>query len=96
MSTQTIRRWVSEGLLPAAQTAPHAPWRIQLSDAIRARFQPDVPAGYVTLAQAARRLGVARQTVLNQVRAGKRDAVQVVDGKRRGLRIHVADDETLC
>jgi len=83
---------------PAAgeQTAPHAPWRIRLSDEVRCRFKPDVPAGYVAPDQAAKRLGVARQTVLNQVRADKRHAIQVVNGKRRGLRIHVADDETLC
>lgn len=96
VSTQTIRRWVAEGLLPAAQTAPHAPWRIRLTDQIRAKFTPDVPAGYVSLEIAARTLGVARQTVLNQVRAGQRDAIHVVNGKRRGLRIHVADSDALC
>jgi hypothetical protein len=37
------------------------------------------------------------QTVLNQVRAGKRDAVQVVDGERAGLRIDAnGDHDTLC
>jgi predicted DNA-binding protein (UPF0251 family) len=82
VSTQTIRRWVQEGLLPAEQTAAHAPWRIRLTPEIRARFKPEIPPGYLTLDQAARRLGIARQTVLNQVRAGKRDAIQVVDGKR--------------
>jgi hypothetical protein len=35
--------------------------------------------------------------VLNQVRAGKRDAVQVVDGKRPGLRIDANGDyDMLC
>jgi excisionase family DNA binding protein len=43
--TQTIRRWLAEGLLPAEQTAPHAPWRISISDQVRERFVPDVPAG---------------------------------------------------
>lgn len=96
VSTQTIRRWVNDGLLPAVQTAPHAPWRIRLSDEVRAKFKPDVPDGYLPLQQAAQRLGVSRQTVLNQVRAGTRDAVQVVDGRRRGLRINVQDGDTLC
>jgi hypothetical protein len=97
VSTQTIRRWFSEGLLPAAQTAPHAPWRIQLTDEIRAKFKPDVPDGYLPLNAAARKLGVSRQTVLNQVRAGKRDAVQVIDGKRPGLRIDAnGDHDALC
>ena len=91
--TQTIRRWVAEGLLPAEQTAPHAPWRIRLDEEIRKRFVPDPPPGYVPLNEAARRLGLARQTVLNQVRAGKRNAIHVTQGKRRGLRIEVHPEE---
>jgi DNA invertase Pin-like site-specific DNA recombinase/transposase len=93
VSTMTIRRWLQEGLLPAEQTAEHAPWRIRLTDEVRRRFVPTVPDGYVKLDEAARRLGVARQTVLNQVRAGRRQAVMVVEGKRRGLRIEIHPDE---
>ncbi len=37
VSTQTIRRWLEEGLLPAEQTTEHAHWRIRLTDEIRAR-----------------------------------------------------------
>ncbi|MCA1702717.1 MAG: MerR family transcriptional regulator, partial [Actinobacteria bacterium] len=37
VSTATIRRWLREGLLPAEQTTPHAPWRIRLTDEVRAR-----------------------------------------------------------
>jgi hypothetical protein len=58
--TQTIRRWLQEGLLPAEQTAPHAPWRIKLTDDIRRRLIPEVPDGYVRLADAAARTGLAR------------------------------------
>jgi hypothetical protein len=93
VSTMTIRRWVNEGLLPAEQTTEHAPWRIRLTDHIRERFVPTVPDGYVKLDEAARQLGLAKQTVLNQVRAGRRDAVEVVEGKRRGLRIEIHPDE---
>ena len=39
----------SDGLLPGEQTTPHAPWRIRLTDEIRARFVPDVPDGYLPL-----------------------------------------------
>jgi hypothetical protein len=93
VSTVTIRRWLTEGLLPAEQTTEHAPWRIRLTDEVRERFVPTVPDGYVKLDEAARQLGLARQTVLNQVRAGHRKAVQVVEGKRRGLRIEIRADE---
>jgi hypothetical protein len=47
----------------------------------------------VNLDQAAGLLGVARQTVLNQVRAGRRNAVMVVEGKRRRLRIEICPGE---
>jgi DNA invertase Pin-like site-specific DNA recombinase len=91
--TQTIRRWLADGLLPGEQTAAHAPWRIRLSDEIRARFVAEVPDGYVRLADAAARLGVSRQTVLNQVRRGQRHAIHVTQGRRRGLRIQLHPDE---
>jgi excisionase family DNA binding protein len=93
VSTMTIRRWLQEGLLPAEQTAEHATWRIRLTDEVRGRFVPTVPDGYVKLEEVARQLGVARQTVLNQVRAGRRNAVMVVEGKRRGLRIEIHPGE---
>ena len=93
VSTMTIRRWLADGLLPAEQTAEHAPWRIRLTDEVRRRFVPTVPDGYLKLDEAARQLGVARQTVLNQVRAGRRNAIHVVEGKRRGLRIQIHPDE---
>jgi excisionase family DNA binding protein len=53
---------------------------------------PDVPDGYVTLAEAAKRLGVARQTVLHKVQRGELDAIQISDGRRKGLRIKASSD----
>jgi hypothetical protein len=93
VSTSTIRRWLREGLLPAEQSTPHAPWRIRLSDEVRARFVPDVPDGYLPLDHAASRLGVARQTVLHKVQRGELQAVQVTNGRRKGLRIQVPGTE---
>jgi DNA invertase Pin-like site-specific DNA recombinase len=90
VATTTIRRWLADGLLPAEQTTPHAPWRIRLSDKIRARFVPEVPDGYLPLDQAARALGVARQTVLHKVQRGELHAIQVTTGRRKGLRIQVS------
>lgn len=72
VSTPTIRRYLKDGLLPAEQTTEHAPWRIRLTPEVMERFVPTVPPGYVKLDEAARRLGVAKQTVINQVRAGRR------------------------
>ena len=93
VTAPTIRRWLNEGLLPAEQTTEHAPWRIRLTTEVMERFVPTVPEGYVKLDDAARQLGVAKQTVLNQVRDGRRSAVHVTEGKRRGLRIEIRADE---
>jgi len=89
VSVHTIRRWINTGLLPAEQTTPGAPWRISLTEELRARFMPDVPEGYVPLDEAARRLGCARQTVLNKVQRGELHAIEVTNGQRKGLRIKV-------
>jgi excisionase family DNA binding protein len=86
----TIYRWLRAGLLPGEQTTPHAPWRIRLTDEIRARFVPQIPDGYLALDQAAKALGVARQTVLHKVQRGELAAVQVTRGRRKGLRIQVS------
>jgi DNA invertase Pin-like site-specific DNA recombinase len=91
VSSRTIRRWINTGLLPAEQTTPGAPWRIRLTDEIRAQFVPDVPAGYLPLAEAARQLGCARQTVLHKVQRGELEAIHVTNGRRKGLRIKVSD-----
>lgn len=89
VSAATVRRWLRDGLLPGEQTTPGAPWRIRLTDEIRRRFVPEVPEGFVPLADAARALGCARQTVLQKVQRGELRAVQVTKGRRRGLRIEV-------
>jgi excisionase family DNA binding protein len=94
VNTTTIYRWLRAGLLPGEQTTIHAPWRIRLTDEVRARFVPDVPDGYLPLAAAAKRLGCARQTVLHKVQRRELDAVQVTTGRRKGLRIKVSDATT--
>ena len=91
VSTATIRRWLTDGLLPAEQVTPGAPWRIRLTDDDRRRFVPEVPEGFVPLAEAARQLGCARQTVLHKVQRGELRSVQVTKGRRKGLRIEVPD-----
>jgi excisionase family DNA binding protein len=89
VSAATIRRWLNDGLLPAEQTTPHAPWRIRLTDEARRRFVPDVPDGFVALNDAARLLGCARQTVLHKIQRGELRAVQITQGRRTGLRVEV-------
>jgi hypothetical protein len=37
--------------------------------------------------------GLARQTILNQIRRGDRDAIHVTQGQRRGLRVQLHPQE---
>ncbi|MGI8428220.1 MAG: hypothetical protein ACR2OB_02715 [Solirubrobacteraceae bacterium] len=64
-----------------------------MTDAIRRQFVPTVPGGYLPLNEAAKHLGVARQTVLHQVQRGQRHAVHITTGRRKGLRIQVLQSE---
>lgn len=92
VTNTTIYRWLRAGLLPGEQSTPHAPWRIRLTPEVRERFVPDVPDGYVPLAEAAKRLGLARQTVLHKVQRGELHAIHVTNGQRKGLRIKASSD----
>ena len=63
-----------------------------VTDELRRRVVPEVPEGWLALDQAAKALGVARQTVLHKVQRGELEAVHVNRGKRKGLRIKVLID----
>jgi excisionase family DNA binding protein len=89
----TIYRWLREGFITGEQLTPGAPWRIRVDQALRDRIRPDVPDGWLPLDQAAKVLGVARQTVLHKVQAGQLAAVHVTSGQRKGLRIQVEHDQ---
>ena len=89
----TIYRWLADGFIAGTQTTPGAPWQIHLDDDLRAKIAEDAPDGWLALDQAAKALGVARQTVLNKVQRGELAAVHVRKGRRRGLRIQVKPDQ---
>jgi len=90
----TIYRWLACGFLTGEQLTPSAPWRIRIDKAVRERLAPEVPEGWLRLADAARALGLARQTVLHKVQRGELEAVQVNQGRRKGLRINVIAQKT--
>ena len=52
-----------------------------------------MPDGWLPLDQAAKALGVARQTVLQKVQRGQVNAVYVTAGRRKGLPIQVESDQ---
>ena len=89
VSGTTLYRWLREGIIAGTQVTPGGPWHIRVDDELRAKIVPDVPSGWVGLNEAARALGVARQTVLDRVRRGELRAVHVKRGQRSGLAIDV-------
>jgi DNA invertase Pin-like site-specific DNA recombinase len=90
VSKVTIYRWLREGFITGTQAVPGGPWHLRIDDAMRAKVVGEVPDGWVGLDQAARTLGVARQTVLDRIRRGELRAVHVNRGRRKGLAIDVA------
>jgi excisionase family DNA binding protein len=93
VSSDTVRRWAREGFIEARQVMAAAPWRIRVTDELKQRIVPDAPTGWVRLEEAAARLGRSKQTILHWVQSGKLRSVQVVAGKRRGLRIELSEQE---
>ena len=86
----TIHRWLQEGILAGGQVTPGAPWRILLTDEVRRKLSGrDAPEGWVSLGEAARRLGMSRSHVAYLVKTGKLEAMQTIVRKARRWRINV-------
>jgi DNA invertase Pin-like site-specific DNA recombinase len=83
----TVLRWLADGFIAGEQLTPGAPWRIRLTDELRARFIDQEVEGYVPMIEATKLLGVTRQTVLQRVKRGELEALHLRRGKRKGLRI---------
>jgi predicted DNA-binding transcriptional regulator AlpA len=87
IATSTVHRWLNDGFIGGEQLTPAAPWRIRLTEGLRARFVDEEPQGSLTMYQAMRVLGVSRQTVLQRVKRGELEVIHVKRGKKKGLRI---------
>jgi predicted DNA-binding transcriptional regulator AlpA len=93
INTSTVHRWLNDGFIAGEQITPGAPWRIRITDELRARFVEQAPADYLPMLEATMKLGLSRQTVLQRVKRGELDALLVTRGRRKGLRIKVVDDQ---
>jgi DNA invertase Pin-like site-specific DNA recombinase/transposase-like protein len=87
VSTATIYRWLRDGFVTGEQLTPGAPWQVRVDQQLRDKVRPQAPDGWLPLSQAAARLGLARQTVLNKVQRGELNAIYLTRGRRKGLRI---------
>jgi predicted DNA-binding transcriptional regulator AlpA len=93
MNTSSIHRWLAEGFIAGEQVTPGAPWQIRITDELRARIVQEAPPEYLPMIEATIKLGVSRQTVLQRVKRGELKAVLVRQGRRKGLRIKVVDQQ---
>jgi predicted DNA-binding transcriptional regulator AlpA len=63
VAPSTIHRLINDGIIAGKQITPRAPWRIRLTDELKARFNCDAGEGFLPMREAIRALGVSRQTV---------------------------------
>jgi DNA invertase Pin-like site-specific DNA recombinase len=89
VAPSTIHRLLNDGVIAGEQLTPGAPWRIRLTDELKVRFRAEADDGFLPMREAMRAFGVSRQTVLQRVKRGELEAVHVMRGKQKGLRIKV-------
>ena len=93
LNTSTIHRWLADGFIAGEQITRGAPWQIRITDELRARIVEQAPPDYLPMLETTIKLGVSRQAVLQRVKRGELKAVLVRQGRRKGLRIKVIDDQ---
>ena len=93
MNTSSIHRWLADGFIAGEQVTPGAPWQIRITDELRSRIVQEAPPEYLPMLETTMKLGVSRQTVLQRVKRGELEAVLVRQGRRKGLRIKVVDQQ---
>lgn len=93
MNTSSIHRWLADGFIAGEQITPGAPWQIRITDELRTSIVQQAPTEYLPMLEATRKLGVSRQTVMQRVKRGEIKAVLVRQGRRKGLRIKVLDQQ---
>ena len=93
MNTSSIHRWLADGFIAGEQITPGAPWQIRITDELRARIVQHASPEYLPMLEATLKLGVSRQTVLQRVKRGELEAVLVRQGRRKGLRIKVVEQQ---
>jgi DNA invertase Pin-like site-specific DNA recombinase len=93
MNTSSIHRWLADGFIAGEQITPGAPWQIRITDELRASIVQQAPPEYLPMLETTMKLGVSRQTVLQRVKRGELKAVLIRQGRRKGLRIKVVEQQ---
>lgn len=95
VAPSTVHRWLAEGFMVGEQLTPGAPWRIKVTDELRARMVEQAPDGYVSMLKATKLLGVTRQTIMQRIKRGELEAVHIRHGRANNLRIKVSQDAVI-
>ena len=86
----TIYSWLRAGFIKGEQITTGAPWEILLTDEeIKKLTAQDTPKGWFSVSEAARELGVSKQTVHSWVKSKKLDYIYITKGKKKGLKVHI-------
>jgi hypothetical protein len=85
---------LADGFIAGEQVTPFAPWQIRITEELRARVVAEAPPEYLPMLETTMKLGVSRQTVLQRVKRGELQAMLVTQGRRKGLRIKVIDQQS--
>jgi DNA invertase Pin-like site-specific DNA recombinase len=93
MNTSSIHRWLADGFIAGEQVTPGAPWQIRITEELRARIVQEASPEYLPMLETTMKLGVSRQTVLQRVKRGELEAVLLRQGRRKGLRIKVVEQQ---
>jgi uncharacterized protein YndB with AHSA1/START domain len=86
LAPSTLHRWLNDGFIAGEHDTPGAPWRIRMTDQLRALFVDNAPEGWLATLEATLAYGVSRQTLLQRVKRGELRAVHVRTGRRKGPR----------
>jgi excisionase family DNA binding protein len=90
VTMSTIHRWLREGIIAGSQLTPGAPWKILLTDEVRRKLSGgDAPESWVSLSEAARRLGLSKSYIVYLIKTSRLEAVQVSVRKQRRWRINM-------
>ena len=83
----TLHRWINEGFITGEQLTPGAPWRIRLTDQVRALFVDEAPDRWLAMLEATLAHRLSRTNIMKAIKTGDLQAVYVRTGRRKGLRI---------
>lgn len=93
IGTSTLHRYLVDGFVPGEQLTAGSPWRIRMTEDLRARFSAVERSGYVSMKKAIFLLGVTRQTIMQRIKCGELEAISTKHGKRKELRVKISDKE---